>query len=80
MLPAHEALEPVLHALRGIVDLALDLLLDALLQAVELTAEGEGPEQRHVTGTLTYFYCVKESGFCAPAKKQIELPLIVVDG
>ena len=47
--------------------------------SIELTAEGEGPEQRFVTGTLTYFYCVKASGFCAPARKEIELPLIVVE-
>ena len=28
-----------------------------------------------LSGTLTFFYCVKASGFCAPGKQTVQLPL-----
>ena len=33
--------------------------------------------RRTLRGTLSYFYCVKASGFCAPGRQKIELPVKV---
>jgi len=43
---------------------------------LELVTDGAAPQGKHkLTGELTYFYCVKASGFCAPKKTSIEIPL-----
>lgn len=47
---------------------------------VELTlhVDPKAAAGRHeVTGQLSYFYCVAASGFCAPAKVSVSIPLTV---
>jgi hypothetical protein len=43
---------------------------------LELRVDESAPRGKHsVAGELTYFYCVKASGFCAPKKTSVEIPL-----
>lgn len=43
---------------------------------LELLVDESAPHGKHsVAGQLTYFYCVKASGFCAPKKTSVEIPL-----
>jgi hypothetical protein len=47
---------------------------------VELTLklDGKAKSGKHkVEGKLTYFYCVTASGFCAPARVPVEIPIAV---
>ena len=44
----------------------------------DLQVESSAPSGKHtLSGNLTYFYCVKASGFCAPKKTTVEIPLQV---
>jgi len=43
---------------------------------LELQVDGSAPVGRHaITGKLAYYYCVTASGFCAPARVPIEIPV-----
>lgn len=44
---------------------------------LEVVAEKGKKTTRTLRGDLTYFYCVKASGFCAPARQKLELPVKV---
>ncbi|UCF67620.1 MAG: hypothetical protein JSV80_17975 [Acidobacteriota bacterium] len=39
--------------------------------------ERSGRSERKARGTLKFFYCVKASGFCAPGKQQVSVPVKV---
>ena len=44
----------------------------------DLQVESSAPPGEHMlSGNLTYFYCIKASGFCAPKKTTVEIPLLV---
>jgi len=36
---------------------------------------GARPGSHRIEGRVTYFYCVTESGFCAPSRSTVEIPL-----
>ena len=40
-------------------------------------AEGAAAGEQTVKTKLRYFYCVTESGFCAPARVTLEVPIRV---
>jgi len=43
---------------------------------LELQVDGSAPVGQHaIAGKLTYYYCVTASGFCAPARVPIEIPM-----
>ncbi len=45
---------------------------------IDLQVEPSAPRGKHtLSAKLTYFYCVKASGFCAPKKTSVEIPLQV---
>lgn len=45
---------------------------------LELPVDGDAtPGAYEVTGRLRYFYCVKQSGFCAPKEVDVTIPLRV---
>ena len=45
---------------------------------LDLQVEPSAPRGKHkLSGNLTYFYCIKASGFCAPKKTSVEIPLNV---
>ena len=45
---------------------------------VDLHLDPEAPEGRHeIRGQLKYFYCVISSGYCAPARVQVKIPVTV---
>ena len=35
------------------------------------------PGTHEIEGRLVYYYCVKKSGFCAPARKTVQLPVSI---
>jgi len=39
--------------------------------------EGAAPGAHEVAGKLSYFYCVAASGYCAPAKVPVSIPITV---
>jgi hypothetical protein len=45
---------------------------------LDLTVDGAARSGRHeVEGKLTYFYCMPASGFCAPKRVSVKIPLDV---
>ena len=43
---------------------------------LELQVDGSAPVGQHaIAGKLTYYYCVTASGFCAPARVPIAIPV-----
>lgn len=52
--------------------------IDPLEVKVTLDA-GAKPGAREIEGKVTYFYCVAASGYCAPAKVAVKIPVTVKD-
>lgn len=45
---------------------------------LRLELDGGIPAGRHeISGRLSYFYCVTKSGYCAPAKVDVRIPIVV---
>ena len=45
---------------------------------LRLTLDDKAPSGRHeLEGKLTYFYCVVKSGFCAPKRLALKIPVTV---
>jgi hypothetical protein len=45
---------------------------------IELSISGSAkPGMYQIEGKLKYYYCVKKSGFCAPKKETVKIPLVV---
>jgi hypothetical protein len=40
-----------------------------------LVPDGAGPGTRTIRARLVYFYCVTASGFCAPGRQTLEIPV-----
>lgn len=64
--PAADA-DPEANYFTTIDPLELELLL----------ADGAPAGEHEIEGKLTYFYCVKASGFCAPKRTSIRIPIAV---
>ena len=45
--------------------------------SLRVIPERRGGTMRTIRARLTYFYCVKESGYCAPGKQTVEIPVEV---
>ncbi|MCU0230442.1 MAG: hypothetical protein MUC67_03575 [Acidobacteria bacterium] len=45
------------------------------IEPLELPATAQRPGTAELEGTLVFTYCVKASGFCAPAKQKVKLAI-----
>ena len=68
LAPSSEEMESGANYYGASVDpVVFDLTLDA----------GAAPGAHAIPAQLKYYYCVKKSGFCAPKKTAIEIPVTI---